>query len=560
MTTHPRPENGVVTIAVELSPSLGTLANPDTPLNAALCSAIEGGLATLMTTLGIPGPTRVSVAGYAGGSAGPLLRIAVNGARARYPDELLLHAYGYVHARLLDIAVTPSTIAEWIREQSEHVAESDGQRRVVEYLGLVCVEIVKRQPQLLFALPQAVPYAASLSPPPDPQWLLAVLRPVLELRLSLANRSVVAEALALGQQAPRAPEDVVEDLVDALRPDTLDIHASREWLQALTLRWEGERELFPFLRDGIFVELGLPFPRLRLVASDRLKPQCFAFSVNHCASLPLRGLGVDEHLVNDTAERLRATGLHAEPARSPVTGQPNSVVGTEAEPRAKALGITTWNQMGHLVLCLAEHLRQHGWCLVHRGGLQPQLRTLERVAPALLAAVRARHSERDLTRLLRALVRDRVSIRNLRDVLEHLLDHDLGRETRTTTSSKLDPAVASAEARVRHGLGREIAYKAARGTNTLVVYLLDSELVRVVTDAARAAEDEDRVLHAVRTELAQLPPTAQIPNLLTGAESRVALQRLIASEFPRMTVVAHEDLPPGTNVQPVARIQLDPRS
>jgi len=66
----------------------------------------------------------------------------------------------------------------------------------------------------------------------------------------------------------------------------------------------------------------------------------------------------------------------------------------------------------------------------------------------------------------------------------------------------------------------------------------------------------DDILRALRAELAYLPPTALIPSVLTFVEARSTLQRLVNSEFPRMSVIAHEELPPGINVQPVARISL----
>ena len=107
---------------------------------------------------------------------------------------------------------------------------------------------------------------------------------------------------------------------------------------------------------------------------------------------------------------------------------------------------------------------------------------------------------------------------------------------------------------MRIGLGREIAYKAARQTSTVVVYLLDPALERAVTDMARSDETADAILDACHAEFAQLPPTAAIPHVLTTIEARSAVQELLRWEFPRQSVLAHEELPPRINVQPIARI------
>jgi type III secretory pathway component EscV len=44
---------------------------------------------------------------------------------------------------------------------------------------------------------------------------------------------------------------------------------------------------------------------------------------------------------------------------------------------------------------------------------------------------------------------------------------------------------------------------------------------------------------------------------LTTSDVRVPLRKVIAQEFPRLFVVAYQELMPGLNVMPVARISWD---
>jgi flagellar biosynthesis component FlhA len=329
-------------------------------------------------------------------------------------------------------------------------------------------------------------------------------------------------------------------------------------LRQVTTRWEQEGiALFPFLRDGLAVEQGLVFPRLRFAVDRDLRPGTFAFKLNEIVSVPLRALAPDQLLLNDTVERVRDLDPAAAATVNPGSAYPASVVAPGVKPAAVDRGLTTWGQLDHIVLCLAEFLRQHGWRTVHRAGVRNQLRTVRAAFPALVASAQLRLPDERITAVLRSLLRDRVAVRNLRGVLEGCLDDSFvqtaGRPA--TSDARSDEELVGA---ARGALGREIAQRAARGTNALVVYLLDAGIERLAVEQAAhvSAPAADRILGAIRAELRHLPATAQAPHLLTTREARATLQRVVATEYPRMAVLAHEELPPGINLMPVARIQL----
>ena len=557
-----------LTLALELPATMIDLASADTAIGSSLHESLERHVTELMTALGIPGPCRaeVSVRSDDVPPGDKLLRVTVDGRHARYPDEMLVRAFSYVTERIPDPEISPATIRQWIEHGSHASADAHAQAMVVEFLSLACMETLKYQPSLLFGPAQAAAYAGSMTQAAGANraasavdvngtWLMNVLGQVLDLRISIADQAAVADVLARGFAIDRSPQDIAEDVIDRLRSDAIEVRAQRTYLEQLTSRWEEDAPaMFPFMRDGLFEELGLVFPSLRFVEDDRLKASCLAFKVNDLVFLPLRGLEAGELLVNDTVQRLRLSDLQGVATLNPATGQPASVIGSTVEVPPD---LTTWNQMQFVVLGLAEFLRQHGWCVVHVQGVRQLLESLGRALPALKALVVSRVSDQDLARVMRALVRDRASARNLPLILERWLDYDMLRRQNAT------PPIAAREATrrnalefVRAGLAREIASKVTRHTNTAVVYLVDTNIARLTAmhSVSELGETGDAILQAIRAELAHLPRTAQVPHLLVFTESRATLQRLVASEFPRMTVFAHEELPPGTNVMPVARI------
>jgi type III secretion protein V len=111
--------------------------------------------------------------------------------------------------------------------------------------------------------------------------------------------------------------------------------------------------------------------------------------------------------------------------------------------------------------------------------------------------------------------------------------------------------------RVRSRMQLTLSQKLSRGTDTVVAYLLDPKIEQLLVQELKTLpEDEeiDRILTAVRSELAGLPPTASRPVLLTSSRCRALVRAVVAMEFPRLLVVGHGELPLDTNVQPVARI------
>jgi len=378
---------------------------------------------------------------------------------------------------------------------------------------------------------------------------------VLNLGISIADRDAVATVLAAALAGPSQSTAVIEDLIGALRPNVFEIRAPRAFLRELTTGDSDRASMFPFLRERIFTELGIELPAIRFVAVEALKPRTFCFRLNHLTSVPLRGLSPGQLLVNDTPERLALMRIKATATLNPATWQPASIVDGSPASELQEAGLTTWNAMQHIVLCLADHLRQSSHALVHRAWVQGQLQKLRWLVPTLLSTVRARWSDNDLTGLLRALVREGVSIRNGRRILERLAELGVVRCEPTSNAGR-DRALAHPVAFVRAGLGHEIAYKAARQTNTVVVYLLDAEVERTAMEPVVSVQDHDAILRACQAEFAQLPPTAMRPSLLTIVEARQPLVDLLRAAFPRLSVLAHEELPPGTNVQPVARITV----
>ena len=293
-----------------------------------------------------------------------------------------------------------------------------------------------------------------------------------------------------------------------------------------------------------------------------------AVRINDLTTMPCPLVPPDSCLVNDTPERLRLMDCEARPATVLGTDQPGAMVALADQARLEAAGLTTWTTSGHVCLQVAVELRRHLASMVSQDRLFAQLDIVELTYPELVPAARSQLPPAELTRLVRRLAQDRVPLSNLPVLLERLVDlpaDDLGWQRYTVLDDPVrspraehepPPGHDRVEQFVRTGLRHHIAEQSSRG-GVLVAYLLDHELEARISAPVLTVEVEELVLAALRDELRHLPSTATTPVLLTSGHARPRLQALTRTVLPAITVLAHDDLPPETVVQPVARIRAD---
>ena len=554
MTTTGLPQ---IELSVRLPATLSSVVDAS---SSRIRAAVERAANTALERLGVPGTVSVTVsaAGPEAQAGGKTLLIAADERPVRYPVEMLQRAWCYLAGSTLDPQVTPSFIEARLLDGQSALNDAEHEEHITRFLALACTKIVEFAPSRLMGPAQCAAYAERLGIGLrlEGDILARVLRQVLDLHMSIANHQAVAGILA----GASTETEAAEALATALRRDSIDILLAKFSLRELTTALAGidSSTAFPLARDGMFEELGVSTPKYRFVIDDEQGPGSFAFRVNDFTSIPVVQLPPGRLMVNDTVERLRLAGLGEGTAISnPATGQPNTLIDAAQLERAHANKLTTWNGIEHLILSFAEFLRRFGWCTIHRGSVQRQLTDLSLAFPALVKLAQSRRSDDYVTALVRALARERVSVQNLRAILEGMLDVDEAGRGELEVAVPADSDAGDALSKVRTALGATIAHQAARGTDTIVAYLLDPAIER---QAGQPPSEFDRhgeeILVALRKELAYLPATAQVPSLLTAKSVRLAVQQLVASEYPRMSVLAHEEMPAGRNIQPVARIAL----
>jgi type III secretion protein V len=296
------------------------------------------------------------------------------------------------------------------------------------------------------------------------------------------------------------------------------------------------------MRERLHRELGISLPRVA-VRGAPLPPGGFAVLVDDVPATTGRA-PVDEAVALVAPDELVLAGIAASPAIDPLSGRCVSVIAAGDAARAASLG-TVRAPVDRVLAEAAWALARTAHHLVGVQETQLLLDALEPVAPALVREATRQIPPALLAEVLRRLVEEGISVRPLRTILEALLE----------SGGASRGAAALAEV-CRRALRRHIGHRFGRG-EPLVALLLDPAVEQSFRDAssgdgvAMDPRTAAKTLEALDAELQELP---EPPVILTAPDVRRSVRSLVAPRFPRVAVLAYDELPAELAVRPVGRI------
>ena len=331
------------------------------------------------------------------------------------------------------------------------------------------------------------------------------------------------------------------------------------------------------MADGLFYELGVLCGEMVLEEDATLPSDRMRVRINDVRSAPQRLIASDRLLVNDTVDRLTLLNIRGEVWSNPANGSESALVSFADDETCTSAGLTTWDSASYVVLALSAVVRANAAHTLSLDIVRWQLRRLAEAFPAVARHVKEGIGEAAFARVLRSLLNEEITIRNMRWIIETLAATSPAQSEPVDYSKfivfsasyvafhldlPLRPwcggvADALAEA-VRVGHKRYISHKYTRGASTLVVYLLDPKLEeRLAQRRPLSSYERRQLLDTVANEFDQLPPRAQGSCILTTMEVRRRLRVELEQVFHKLVVLSYQELSPEMNIQPIARISLE---
>jgi hypothetical protein len=526
-------------VSIEFPETLKLVAG--TGAAKALETRIRLDLATWCEELGLPARLQLElapVARLAAGSEFPL-KIRINGALARYSPELLSIVQGYCAGAPADCDMHGEILVQWLAQ-----AATDQSQLAHEFVSLAVLEVLKRNVHMLIGdemLRRCAETALGGLPlsPAENKRMIGALQTLAGLGLPISPIPGLWAAGRAGEHDFRAR---FESVLSALKSNAVEWRLPAAYLREIASAEAGTwRDPLIRVLEATESETGVRVPSLRVVFDETLKPGCFRFRINNTLTPPFCGLAPGQCLVNAAAGSLKQMVPDARPALNPGSGCDAALVSSANREALEQAGYTCWTSSGYVALALSESLRRRLNWFLDESTVAELLEDGRAVSPRIVRVVEALLAKHELARLLRALCFGQAPLHNLKKLLEVIADVEYA-------------GASDVVAAIRAGLRREICGRHVR-QSVVVAYLVDGSIVEALDEPADGEEaGHERVLAALRQELAQLPRTITPPVLLTTPSARLKVGRAIQDEFPRLAVLTYDELDPEISVQPIARI------
>lgn len=308
------------------------------------------------------------------------------------------------------------------------------------------------------------------------------------------------------------------------------------------------------LRRALYFDLGVPFPGINIRPNPTLASFTYVLNLNE---IPLASgqLMKDHVIVREKKANLDLLGI-------PYLTGDAFLPGVESiwVPREKMASLTKAD-----ILCmehsriLAYHLSllltRHAATFIGMQETKYLLDRMEERAPDLVREVTRLLPVQRISDIFQRLVQEQISIRDLRTILQALIDW-----------APKEKDVVMLTEYVRGALKRQISYMYSKGQNMLPVIMMEPNVEETIRKAIRQTSagaflsldpaSSQRILNAVGEAAGKFRTSTQKPVLMVSMDIRRYVRRLIESKFYELPVMAYQEVTSEISVQPVARVRI----
>jgi flagellar biosynthesis protein FlhA len=308
------------------------------------------------------------------------------------------------------------------------------------------------------------------------------------------------------------------------------------------------------LRKKIAQQLGIIIPLVRLRDNINLEPTQYEIRL-YDHTIASGNIEPDKFLAMDSGTVEKQ--VRGQPTKEPVYGLPALWISATDKEKAEINGYTVIDPESVLITHLSETLTRHAHELLTREDVQQLVDRLRQSQPSLVGEVVGELIPIGLLqRVLQNLLEENVSIRDLPLILE-----SLGESAPRTKNAALLTEVA------RKALTRTITDQYKSSGNTITAITLDPSLEHYLISNVNQQADSLTlsIPPEVATELAAkiaeawksaMDRTFDNTIILCNSRARSSVRNLISRTMPRLSVIAYDEIVPGTNIEPVEVVSI----
>jgi flagellar biosynthesis protein FlhA len=373
-----------------------------------------------------------------------------------------------------------------------------------------------------------------------------------------SDEKAAEAASAAAASAPEVPaaEKENEAALELLKVDRVALEIGYRLIPLVQdPRGQGILDHISQLRRRFASREGVVLPPVRIKDNIKIAPNAYRILVG--GQEVARGeIEPGQHMAMDSGAV--AGKIAGTPTKDPAFGLPALWIADAAKDEAELLGYTVVDPVSVLVTHLSEVLRTSLGDILTRDDVKELVENAKKVTPAVVEElVPAKIGYGEVQAVLRNLLRESVSVRNVPLILEVIADH---------VSRTKDPDTLAELARQR--LGRALCEAHADRAGTLHAVTLDPRIEsRLAAAVGTGSADPEspgvnpaylqRLVEKIGEQIAGATRGGSDVVLLARSNVRRFLGELVRASLPKVSVLSYQEVVPARSVQTVAVVRLE---
>lgn len=371
-------------------------------------------------------------------------------------------------------------------------------------------------------------------------------------RMSREMAQVVEEETAA---AEAAGAEESQDQAAAIRPlDTLELEVGYGLVPMVDAAQDGELlERIRSIRRQFAQKMGFVVPPIHIHDNLQLKPYEY--------NLLIRGARVGGSELTGQYLAMDAGAVTAQlsgsSTKEPVFGLPAVWIRSEDRDQAQVNGYTVVDSTTVIATHISETIRRYAHELVGRQELQQLLDNVAVTAPKVVdELIPGQLGLGVVLRVIKALLKEGVSIRDLRTILETLADY---------AALTKDPDVLTEF--VRQSLGRFIVDQFKMDEDTLYLVTIDREVEDLVAEGIQPSDQgsylaiepaaAQQIIASIRTLVDRFGVYGAQPVVLASPSIRRHVKKMIERFVPHVAVLSHNEIPQNVKIQSLGVVSVN---
>ena len=356
-----------------------------------------------------------------------------------------------------------------------------------------------------------------------------------------AEAQAKIEAEKAGKLGKRNKRATRESVMELLNVDTIEIEVGYRLVPLLQVEMGGDLlERIAQIRRQTALDMGIVLPSIRVRDNLQLSPNTY--------QIKLKGVPIEAgEVYPDRSLAMNAMGGDDNPnikgisAIEPAFGLPALWIEEDQKDLAEAYGYTVVSPSAVVSTHLTEVIKKNAADILTRSDVQQLVDNLRKeVSDSYVDDLLKDMTIGDIQQILQSLLRERVTIRDLKTILETI-----------SLQSKFSKDYSYLTEQVRHALARSICKQNVADNGELMAIILSPDVERTL---AQGMSPDGRSLtvdptyskllfNSLDSEIQKAITTYGCqPVILCSAAIRLAFRNLIENYYPQFTIMSYNEI------------------